>query len=154
MSGRVLLDTNIVIALFAKEAVIQQRLAETDEVFVSSVVLGELYYGAQKSSRVEANIARVSTFAAANAVLAATVSTVTTTARPSAPHTMTATADASSRGARLAIHSSAWRGVRCPGTTPINRSTTARTETATVAALGNDPPLGSCTAGSRLQQCE
>jgi len=69
MSGRVLLDTNIVIALFAKEAVIQQRLAETEEVFVASIVLGELYYGARKSSRVEANIARVSTFAAANAVL-------------------------------------------------------------------------------------
>ena len=69
MSGRVLLDTNIVIALFAKEAVVQQRLAAADEVFVSSIVLGELYYGAQKSSRVEANIARVNTFAAANAVL-------------------------------------------------------------------------------------
>jgi tRNA(fMet)-specific endonuclease VapC len=69
MSGRVLLDTNIVIALFAKEAVVQQRLAETDEAFISSIVLGELYYGAQKSSRVEANIARVNTFAAANAVL-------------------------------------------------------------------------------------
>ena len=69
MSGRVLLDTNIVIALFAKEAVVQQRLAEADEAFVSSIVLGELYYGAQKSSRVEANIARVNTFAAANAIL-------------------------------------------------------------------------------------
>jgi tRNA(fMet)-specific endonuclease VapC len=69
MSGRVLLDTNIVIALFAKEAVVQQRLAETDEAFISSIVLGELYYGAQKSSRVEANIARVNTFAAANVVL-------------------------------------------------------------------------------------
>ena len=69
MNGRVLLDTNIVIALFAKEVVVQQRLAETDEAFVSSIVLGELYYGAQKSSRGEANIARVNTFAAANAVL-------------------------------------------------------------------------------------
>ena len=69
MSGRILLDTNIVIALFAKEVVVQQRLAETDEAFVSSIVLGELYYGAQKSSRVEANIARVNTFAAASAVL-------------------------------------------------------------------------------------
>jgi len=69
MSGRVLLDTNIVIALFAKEAVVQQRLAAADEVFVSSIVLGELYYGAQKSSRVETNIARVSSFATANAIL-------------------------------------------------------------------------------------
>jgi tRNA(fMet)-specific endonuclease VapC len=75
MSGRVLLDTNIVIALFAKEAVVQQRLAKADEVFVSSIVLGELYYGAQKSSRVEANIARVNTFAAANAVLVCDMAT-------------------------------------------------------------------------------
>jgi len=69
MNGRVLLDTNIVIALFAQEAVVQQRLAAADEVFISSIVLGELYYGAEKSSRVEANIARINTFAAGNAVL-------------------------------------------------------------------------------------
>jgi hypothetical protein len=36
MSGRVLLDTNIVIALFAKEASIQQQLADADEVFIPS----------------------------------------------------------------------------------------------------------------------
>ena len=69
MSGRILLDTNIVIALFAKEAVVEQRLAEAEEVFVSSIVLGELYYGAQKSARVETNSARVNTFAAGSAVL-------------------------------------------------------------------------------------
>jgi len=69
MNGRVLLDTNIVIALFAQEAVVQQRLAAADEVFISSIVLGELYYGAEKSSRVEANIARINTFAAGNSVL-------------------------------------------------------------------------------------
>lgn len=69
MSGRVLLDTNIVIALFAKEVVVEQHLAEAEEVFISSIVLGELYYGAQKSARVETNIARVSTFAAGSAVL-------------------------------------------------------------------------------------
>ncbi len=67
MSGRVLLDTNIVMALFAKEAAVQQRLAEAADI--CSIVLGELYYGAQKSSHVETNIARVNTFAAANAVL-------------------------------------------------------------------------------------
>ncbi len=69
MSGRVLLDTNMVIALFAKEAIVQQHLAEADEVFLSSIVLGELYYGAHKSSRVEVNIARIHRFAAAGAVL-------------------------------------------------------------------------------------
>jgi tRNA(fMet)-specific endonuclease VapC len=69
MNGRFLLDTNIVIALFAKEVVVQQRLAAASEVFVPSVVLGELYYGARKSVRVEANIARIDAFAASSAVL-------------------------------------------------------------------------------------
>jgi tRNA(fMet)-specific endonuclease VapC len=40
-----------------------------DSVFVPSVALGELYYGAQKSGRREENVARVDRFAAANEVL-------------------------------------------------------------------------------------
>jgi tRNA(fMet)-specific endonuclease VapC len=59
MNGRFLLDTNIVIALFAKEIAVQQRLSNADEVFVPSIVLGELYYGARKSVHVEANIKRI-----------------------------------------------------------------------------------------------
>lgn len=69
MSGRYLLDTNIVIALFADETAVIERLGEAEEVFVPSVVLGELYYGARKSSRVEENIARIEDFAAKNIVL-------------------------------------------------------------------------------------
>jgi tRNA(fMet)-specific endonuclease VapC len=51
VSGSFLLDTNIVIAILAKEPAVHQRLAEATEVFVPSIVLGELYYGAHKSSR-------------------------------------------------------------------------------------------------------
>ena len=69
MSGRFLLDTNIVIALFAEEEAVMDRLADASEVFVSSIVLGELYYGAQKSARVEENSARIGEFAAASSVL-------------------------------------------------------------------------------------
>jgi tRNA(fMet)-specific endonuclease VapC len=68
-TGRFLLDTNIVIALFAREAAIQQRLAEASEVFVPSIVLGELYYGARKSTRVIENLARIDEFVASSAVL-------------------------------------------------------------------------------------
>ena len=68
-TGRFLLDTNIVIALFANEAIVQQRLAEANEVFVPSIVLGELYYGARKSARVEENLARIDEFVASNTVL-------------------------------------------------------------------------------------
>jgi tRNA(fMet)-specific endonuclease VapC len=69
MSGRYLLDTNIVIALFANEAVVHQKLSAATEVFIPSIVLGELYYGAYKSLRVASNITRVNEFAASNSVL-------------------------------------------------------------------------------------
>jgi tRNA(fMet)-specific endonuclease VapC len=69
VSGRFLLDTNIVIALFAQEEAVQQQLAAASEVFVPSIVLGELYYGARKSARVATNVARVDAFAASSAIL-------------------------------------------------------------------------------------
>lgn len=57
MSGRCLLDTNIVIALFANETAVKENLANTEEVFIPSVVIGELFYGAHKSARAKENIA-------------------------------------------------------------------------------------------------
>lgn len=69
MAGRFLLDTNIIIAHFAKEAAVEQRLAIAPEVFLPSVALGELYYGACKSARVTANTRRIDEFAAKNTVL-------------------------------------------------------------------------------------
>jgi tRNA(fMet)-specific endonuclease VapC len=42
MSGRYLLDTNIIIALFADEAVIKNNLAQISEVFLPSIAIGEL----------------------------------------------------------------------------------------------------------------
>lgn len=68
-TGRFLLDTNIVIGLFAREASIQQRLAVAGEVFVPSIVIGELYYGARKSMRVTENLARIDEFVASSTVL-------------------------------------------------------------------------------------
>jgi tRNA(fMet)-specific endonuclease VapC len=44
-------------------------LANANEVFVPSIALGELYYGAHKSSHVEANITRIDEFAASNSIL-------------------------------------------------------------------------------------
>ncbi len=74
-TGRFLLDTNIVIALFAEEAAVQQRLAKAHEVFVPSIVLGELYYGAHKSARVAENLARLDDFVASSTVLACDTAT-------------------------------------------------------------------------------
>jgi tRNA(fMet)-specific endonuclease VapC len=70
MAGRFLLDTNIVIALFAQEPSVLQRLDEAEEVFLPSVVLGELYYGARKSAKTEANVSRVDELAGRSSVLA------------------------------------------------------------------------------------
>ena len=59
MAGRYLLDSNIVIALFNRDADVTRRLAETEEVFLSTIVLGELIYGALYSSLVEENLAKI-----------------------------------------------------------------------------------------------
>lgn len=75
MTGRYLLDTNIVIAIFANEAAVSQKLAQAGEVFVPGIVLGELYYGARKSARAAANVARVDEFAANSNVLICDVKT-------------------------------------------------------------------------------
>lgn len=69
MNGRLLLDTNVVIALFDGDAAVETRLAGADEVFVTSIVLGELYFGAMKSQRVAENLARIDEFATEVAVL-------------------------------------------------------------------------------------
>ena len=69
MSGRFLLDTNIVIAIFAEESAVLERAAAADEVSVPAVALGELYYGARKSAQSATNIARIDEFAAAATVL-------------------------------------------------------------------------------------
>jgi tRNA(fMet)-specific endonuclease VapC len=69
MRGRLLLDTNIVIALLADEAGVKTKLANADEVFLSSIALGELYFGAGKSGRPQANLTRIETFASDNVVL-------------------------------------------------------------------------------------
>ena len=69
MNGRYLLDTNIIISLFAKDSQIHNRLLMAEEVFVPCVAIGELYFGAHKSLKQEENLARVEEFAQNNTVL-------------------------------------------------------------------------------------
>jgi tRNA(fMet)-specific endonuclease VapC len=69
MNGKFLIDTNIVIALFGNEPAIQEHLNSAIEIFTPAVVLGELYYGDYKSSRIKENISRINEFASENAVL-------------------------------------------------------------------------------------
>jgi tRNA(fMet)-specific endonuclease VapC len=69
MSGRYLLDTNAAVALLNGEPQAAARVAGATEVFLPTVVLGELYFGAMKSGRPEANAARVSEFATTTILL-------------------------------------------------------------------------------------
>ena len=69
MGGRYLLDTNVIIALFAGDAALQDRLAMADEIYVPSIAIGELCFGARKSGRPAGNLARIDEFAATNVVL-------------------------------------------------------------------------------------
>ena len=69
MSGRYLLDTNIIIALFADEAIVKSKLAQASEVFIPSFAIGELCYGARKSGRVQANLAKVDELVATSTIL-------------------------------------------------------------------------------------
>jgi tRNA(fMet)-specific endonuclease VapC len=75
MSGKCLLDTNIVIALFSRDEAVMTELAKSREIFIPSVVLGELYYGAQKSAHKKENTAVIDKFASANTTLACDVDT-------------------------------------------------------------------------------
>jgi len=69
MNGKHLLDTNIVIALFANDSAVKENLAKADEVFVSSIAVGELCFGARKSARVEENLKRIDVFIGDSVVL-------------------------------------------------------------------------------------
>jgi tRNA(fMet)-specific endonuclease VapC len=75
MSGKFLLDTNIIIALFTGDASIQKNLALASKVFIPVIVLGELYYGARKSGQMEKNLARIEEFEASISVITCDTST-------------------------------------------------------------------------------
>lgn len=69
MNGRYLLDTNIIISLFAKDSQIHNRLSMAEEVFVPCIAVGELYYGAYKALKQKENLDRLEEFALNNTVL-------------------------------------------------------------------------------------
>lgn len=75
MTGKVLLDTNIVVGLFKDDPAIRRSLAQHPEVLVPAVVLGELYYGAQKSARVDKNLQQINRFLTEAAVIESNAAT-------------------------------------------------------------------------------
>lgn len=63
MNGRILLDTNIIIALLNDEKWAKEKLKESKEVFTSVITIGELFYGAYKSKKKEENFKKIDNFA-------------------------------------------------------------------------------------------
>jgi tRNA(fMet)-specific endonuclease VapC len=75
MAGRTLLDTTVIIDLFAGDAGVVQGLGQAGEIFVPSIAIGELLYGARVSARAEQNRAKVLAFSAGNTVLSCDLQT-------------------------------------------------------------------------------
>jgi tRNA(fMet)-specific endonuclease VapC len=59
MNGNVPLDTNIVIAFFAQEPAVLREMQAVSQFFIPTIVLGELYFGAEKSNQAIQNIKRI-----------------------------------------------------------------------------------------------
>lgn len=59
MTGRFLLDTNVAIAILEKEVDLEQHRDSEVETFLNTIVVGELFFGAEKSRQVDENVARV-----------------------------------------------------------------------------------------------
>ena len=70
MNGRYLLDTNILIAILADEPQVARSLVHAQQVYLPSIAIGELWFGAMKSGQPERNMQRIDQFAASNVVLA------------------------------------------------------------------------------------
>lgn len=69
MAGNILLDTSVIIEVFANNSAAIGLLSTADAVSLPSIALGELFYGAERSKRPEEGRAQVREFAAATAVL-------------------------------------------------------------------------------------
>ncbi|PKL15278.1 MAG: VapC toxin family PIN domain ribonuclease [Spirochaetae bacterium HGW-Spirochaetae-5] len=75
MSGRYLLDTNIIIDLFNGVDAVTKKLINADEVFVPNVVIGELYFGLYGSKKTKSNIKRLEDFILSSTVINTNIET-------------------------------------------------------------------------------
>lgn len=69
VGNKFLLDTNAIIALQRENEALKKLLTTATDVFVPVIAVGELYYGAYKSQRVEENRKQVAAFSAKRIVL-------------------------------------------------------------------------------------
>lgn len=59
LNGKYLLDTNIAIALFAGDPVVQEKVRSVNYIAVAPPTIGELCFGAQKSNKVAENLQKI-----------------------------------------------------------------------------------------------
>ena len=69
MSGNYLLGTSILIELFARDANVLALLEKAENTYISSIALGELHYGARKSSQTEKNLEQLEQLASQVVIL-------------------------------------------------------------------------------------
>ena len=62
MPEHYLLDTNAAIARINGDQMVEQLLQRADEIFVPVIVLGELYYGAENSAKMQENLGQIEHF--------------------------------------------------------------------------------------------
>jgi tRNA(fMet)-specific endonuclease VapC len=60
--GRVILDTNVVVAYFRDDPTLHKKIDQVGDVYLPLVVLGELFYGAYKSIHQARMLAEVKAF--------------------------------------------------------------------------------------------
>lgn len=61
-NGKYLLDTNVVIALFAGDLMVQEKVRNAEYIVAAPPVIGELCFGAQKSNKVTENLHKIDIF--------------------------------------------------------------------------------------------
>lgn len=62
MNGKFILDTNIIIALFEDDNNVKLNISKAKMIFLPSIVIGELFYGAYNSGKQKKNIEKIIKF--------------------------------------------------------------------------------------------
>jgi tRNA(fMet)-specific endonuclease VapC len=75
MSGRYLLDTNVIIDLFNGDNAVLKKIGNAEEVLVPNIVIGELYYGSYGSKKTKGNLKRLEEFILSSTVINTNIET-------------------------------------------------------------------------------
>ena len=75
MNGKYMLDTSVIIELFKNNPAITAWLASDPTVFIPSIAIGELVYGALHSTQVDRHMEEVRAFVKASTILSCGINT-------------------------------------------------------------------------------